>query len=160
MAKEEPSIREQVADALSETSGGGSTSSSSTGGTSAPSAPSGPSKAELQARANAAASFQAILTGWQIPLTPELQGLIQRAVQGGMNSAAFINTLRKTKAYAQRFSGIMRANGSMRMTESQYLSGYMQARDTARALGRYFSQQAYGAAIKNGNSPSEIKMKL
>jgi hypothetical protein len=163
-------IREQFADALSDTggsstgssgsSGGGSTSSSSSGGTSAPSAPSGPSQAEVQAMRNLAASFQAIVVGLRIPVDAQIKTLIGRAVQGGMNSAAFMQTLRQTKTYAKRFPGIMKANGTMRMTESQYVSGYQQARDTARALGRGFSEQAYGLALKNGNSPSEIRMKL
>jgi hypothetical protein len=54
----------------------------------------------------------------------------------------------------------MRPNGTLRVSESQYLSGYEQARDYAQALGRSFSPQQYGFALKNGNSASEIRLKL
>ncbi len=48
----------------------------------------------------------------------------------------------------------------MRMTEAQYISGYNSAKDYAATLGRSFSLHAYGLAIKNGNSPSELRDKL
>jgi hypothetical protein len=46
------------------------------------------------------------------------------------------------------------------MTESQFMSGYQTARDFAHTVGRNLSVEQYGLAIKNGNSPSEVKEKM
>lgn len=113
-----------------------------------------------QARNNAAASYLNLIASWQIQITPEVKAFVAKAVQQNMNSSAFLAAVRKTKFYALRFPGIMKKGGVMRMTESQYISGYQSARDYAASLGRGLTQQAYGLAIKNGNSPAEIRTKL
>jgi hypothetical protein len=86
--------------------------------------------------------------------------LVAQAARAGTGSAAFLQALRRTKAYARAFPGIVRSNGTMRMTESQYMSGYQSARDFAASVGRGLTQAQYGLAVKNGNSPSEIKDKI
>ena len=141
-------------DGAGSSSSGSSSSGGSSGGSSASA---GPSPQDLR---NAAASYEAILTGWGIPITPGIRNSIARAVQAGVSTTAFIQAFRKTKEYAHRFPGIMKANGTLRMTESQYISGYQAARDYAASVGRSLSPQAYGFAVKNGNSPSEIKAKI
>jgi len=94
-----------------------------------------------------------------MPITPALKNFISRAVASGMGSAAFLQALRRTQDYARAFPGIMRG-GTMRMSEAQYISGYQSAKDFAATVGRPFSRDAYGLAVKNGNSPSEIKAKI
>ena len=105
-------------------------------------------------------AYRNILVSWQVPLTKEVQAFMNQLAQQKMNTSQFVTAFRQTKAYAQKFPGIFRRDGTMRMTETQYISGYNSSRDFAASLGRRLSPQAYGLAIKNGNSPSEIKMKL
>ncbi len=104
--------------------------------------------------------MQNMLTGWGIPPTKQLSNLIARMVKAGAGSAQILQSIRKTKDYAQAFPGIRRRDGSMRMSEAQYISGFNTAKDYASTIGRGLSKGAYGMAIKNGNSPSEIKSKL
>jgi len=138
-------------------SGSGSTgdggSSSSSGGSAAV----GPSPQDL---ANAMISYFNLLTGYGIAISPAMRTLVEGAVKDGLNSAAFMLALRNTKDYAEAFPGIMRADGTMRMTEAQYMAGFSSARDYASTVGRSLNKQAYGLAIKNGNSPSEIRAKI
>lgn len=93
-------------------------------------------------------------------ITPTLTRLATAAAKKGMSSAWFLQQVRKTKDYAKRFPGIITKQGVMRMTEAQYISGYLSARDYAASLGRNLSKEAYGASIAQGNSPSEIKLKI
>jgi hypothetical protein len=138
--------------------GGSSSSGSSSGGSSGGSTGSaGPSPQDLR---NAQASLLAILQSWQIPITPAITRMVAGAVKQGVSTTAFAQAFRNTKAYAKRFPGILKPDGTMRMTESQYISGYASARDYAASIGRNLSPAAYGLAIKRGNSPSEIKDKL
>jgi hypothetical protein len=139
----------------SSSSSSGSSGSSSSGGSSGGST--GPSP---QALANAKASYANMLKSWGIPITPGLDRMITQAVASGMGSSMFLQQLRRTKDYARAFKGIMRGDGTLRMTEAQYISGYNQAKDLAASVGRAFSRDAYGLAIKNGNSPSELKSKI
>lgn len=137
--------------------GGSSTTTSTTSSTSTSNAPSGPTPEQIR---NAEASFTNILVGWGIPVDKTLEAFVKQAVKSQWSGAEFLRQFRLTKAYALRFPGIMRQDGSMRMTEAQYISGYNSARDYAATLGRSLSPEAYGAAIKGGNSPSEIRAKL
>ncbi len=150
------------ADTGDDGNGGGSGGSSGSGsggssGGSGGSSAAGPSPQDLR---NAEASLLSILTAWGIPIKPAIRTLVSQSVKKGVSTTAFTQAFRKTKAYAQRFPGIMKPNGVMRMTEAQYISGYQQARDAAAALGRPLSLQMFGAAIKAGNSVAEIRSKL
>jgi hypothetical protein len=109
---------------------------------------------------NAIASYLNLLIQWGIPITAELRAFVEQEVRALKGSAEFMQDVRMTKFYADSFPGIMRDDGTMRMTESQYLSGYNSARDYAATLGRSLNRHAYGLAIKNGNSPSEIRAKM
>lgn len=104
--------------------------------------------------------MQNVVLQWGIPMTKQLSNMINRLAKQGATSAAFLGQLRKTKDYAQAFPGLRRRDGSLRMSESQYLSGYNSAKDFAASIGRPLSKGGYGMALKNGNSPSEIKAKL
>jgi hypothetical protein len=81
-------------------------------------------------------------------------------VMSGMGSSTFLKQLRATKVYAQTFPGLIKKDGTLRMSEAQYISGFQSAKDYAAQVGRNFSKAAYGMALKGGNSPSEIKTKL
>lgn len=111
----------------------------------------------LQAYMN---SFENILVNWQIRVSPAMRGYIEKAAKEQWSTTQFVLEFRKTKAYAQKFPGIMRKDGTLRMSESQYMTGYRSAQDAAGAVGRNFSPQMYGVALANNNSPSEIKAKI
>jgi hypothetical protein len=81
-------------------------------------------------------------------------------VMSGMGSSTFLKQLRATKVYAQTFPGLIKKDGTLRMSEAQYIAGFQAAKDYAAQVGRNFSKGAYGMALKTGNSPSEIKTKL
>lgn len=119
-----------------------------------------PKVSDAQQLANAARSFINIVTAWGIPASPEVQSFARQAVMKGWNSSMFLQEVRKTKFYALHFPGIRRQDGSQRMSESEYLSGFRSAKDYASTVGRNFSKQMYGLALKKGNSPSEIKRKV
>jgi hypothetical protein len=137
--------------------GGDSSTSSSGGSSGGSSGATGPSPQDLR---NTEASYLNVLIGWGIPITPQIKQFVAGVVRQGVGSSAFLAEVRTKKWYAQRFPGIMKPNGTMRMTEAQYISGYNAARDYAASVGRNLNPQAYGLAVKNGNSPSEIKAKL
>jgi hypothetical protein len=109
---------------------------------------------------NATATWENLLQSWRIELTPEVESFIKQAVDQGWSSALFLRNVRATKFYARQFPGIFTADGSLRQTEAQYIAGYNTLKDYAATVGRGFSLQAYGMALKNGNSPSEIKAKI
>lgn len=106
------------------------------------------------------ASYEAILAGWLFPDSNGLRQFMHQAAEQGWSTTQFILNLRQTKEYARRFPGIMRENGSLRMSESQYIAGYNAAADYAASVGRNFSRQMYGYALRQGNSPAEIKAKI
>jgi hypothetical protein len=146
---------------------GSSSSSGSGGGSSSSSAPEPKTAAQKLAEAqakkaiqNAIATYKNLLVGWGVVVDASVMKFIERAVTSGLNSAAFMAAFRQTKAYAKTFPGIMRNDGTMRMTEAQYISGYQAARDYAASVGRNWSQAAYAQALKNGNSPTEMKQKI
>jgi hypothetical protein len=164
--KEHPGVTPKVAaNKLAERSvkseeGGTSSGSSSSSGYSSSGGGSVATGPSPQTIANTKASYASMLATWGIPMSPKLNTLINHAATSGMGSSTFLQALRKTKDYAARFVGIMKNDGTMRMTEAQYLSGYQSAKDYAASVGRALSPAAYGMAIKNGNSPSEIKQKV
>lgn len=140
---------------------GGSSSGGSGGGSSGggggSSAPQGPDPQDVK---NAVESYVTMFQGWGIPVTGQMRGWLKRQVLKGANSAAVLAAFRKTKDYARAFPGLVRRDGTMRMTEAQYLAGFRAANDFAASVGRTFSMKAYGQALKNGNSPTEIKAKI
>jgi hypothetical protein len=135
---------------------GGTTTGGSSGGGSS----SGPSDAEKRAEKSAIASMTNTVLQWGIPLSKPLRNLIARLAKEGAGSAQFLRVLRATKDYALKFPGIMRRDGTLRMSEAAYIAGYNSAKDFAASVGRSLSPHAYGLAIKQGNSPSEIRAKV
>jgi hypothetical protein len=140
--------------------GTGDGSSSSSGGSSGGSSGSGSVGPTPEQIANAKASFANMVLAWGIPVDKAMSNFIDRAVMSGMGSSTFLKQLRATKVYAQTFPGLIKKDGTLRMSEAQYIAGFQAAKDYAAQVGRNFSKGAYGMALKTGNSPSEIKTKL
>ncbi len=108
---------------------------------------------------NARASFDELLRSWGIPLTKEVNNFVARAAQKQMSGDAFMAAIRKTKAYARAFPGIMQPNGVLRMSESEYQSGFDAIQEYGASIGRVMNRNDFAAALKSGNSIAEIKQK-
>lgn len=108
---------------------------------------------------NARASFMELLTSWGIPLTPAVDKFVAQAAQKQMSGDAFMRSIRKTKAYARAFPGIMQDNGTLRMSEAEYQSGFEAVKDYGASIGREMNEAEFAQALKNGNSIAEIKQK-
>lgn len=109
---------------------------------------------------NAIASYEQLVQSWNIPLTPDISVFIKRAVEQQWSSAMFLKQIRLTDVYQKTFPGILRNDGTPRMTEAQYIASFRSTKDYAATLGRNFSLQAYGTALNNGNSPGEMRAKI
>jgi len=136
------------------------TGTTGTSSSSSSSRSSGTSAAAAAATKNAVATWSNLLLSWRIELTPQIQAFVRRAASQGWSSAVFLQEVRRQRFYMQRFPGILGRNGVPRMTEAQYWAGYNSAKDYAATVGRSLSVDAYGLAVKNGNSPSEIRAKV
>lgn len=106
------------------TSGGSSGgSSSSSGGSAAPSAPPpvGP--------------YLALLQSLFIRLTPEARAWAQQAARNRWGQAEALYYLRRTRFYREAFPGIFNPDGTLRMTEAQYIATRNAYEDIAASVG-------------------------
>ena len=116
-------------------------------------------RAKHNAVRNARASFDELLRSWGVPLTPAVNNFVAMAARKQMSGDAFMAAIRKTKAYAKAFPGIMRPDGVLRMSESEYQSGFDAIKDFGASIGREMDRNDYATALKSGNSIAEIKQK-
>lgn len=131
------------------TGGGGGGGSDSGGGGGGGSAPSGPP----------IESYLALLQSLGIPLTPEARAFAQQAAAGGWTRDEFMFRLRQTAMYRQAFPGIIAPDGTLRMTEAQYLATRRAYEDIAGQLGLRLSDAQLAALFKNEVSVSEWRMR-
>lgn len=114
---------------------------------------------ESQAR-NAFATFEQMLATWGIAMTPEVRAFLKKAVQQRWSSALFLNELHRTKFYADAFPGIMRKDGTQRMSEAQYLSYSNQIKDLGGTLGMHIGKAQVGVMVAQGISANEARQRL
>jgi hypothetical protein len=134
--------------------GGGSTTTTSSTTSSTPAAPN-PNIAK-----NAIASYLNLLAGWGITVTPEVEAFVKHAVGSGWGSSYFLQQVRLTQFYQQAFPGILRQDGTPRMSEAQYVSFKNQVKSIARQSGRNLNDQQIGFLLKQGVSASEFQTRL
>lgn len=108
---------------------------------------------------NARASFTELLNSWGIPISKEVQKFVAMAAKKQMSGDAFMSAIRKTKAYARAFPGIMQPNGVLRMSEAEYEAGFEAIKDFGASIGREMNRHEFAQALKSGNSIAEIKQK-
>jgi len=128
--------------------GGGSSSSGGSGG--------GGGQGEAQAKANNKAFFVNTLKELGIPLTGNMNQLINNALAKNYNSANFMFYLRQTKEYHQKFTGIFNKNGTLKMSEAQYLSNLKQYENLASKAGINIGPKMMDWLFLNNVSPSEF----
>ena len=95
-----------------------------------------------------AAPSQAALIAWQtllsqlgIRLSDNMRNLIQHAISGGWSQTEFMWNLRKTPEYEATFPGIMNPNGTMKMTEAQYMALEKSFQETADLYGIHLNRE-------------------
>jgi hypothetical protein len=99
---------------------------------------------------NARAAFREMLRRWGLPPSKNLLNLIERATQQGWNSSLFIDRLRHTKDYVQKYPGIQWKQG---MTEGTYTSEFNQYKNIAAQAGVQFGRLDFAKALKRGVTP-------
>ena len=96
----------------------------------------------------------------QLGLTKQLQTWVTQ----GLTSDAIVAELRQTPQYKQRFPGILRPDGTMRMNEAQYLSTEDNYRQLLKQYGRpgqeYSNPQDFVGLFSNDIDPNEFKQRL
>jgi len=133
---------------------GNTTTGGSSGGSGGSS---GPSLAEQRAIANLRASFTDLLRRWGLPRSKNLLNLIERGIRSQWNSALFIDQLRHTPEYRQKFRGIQWKTG---MTEGAYLSTFAQYKARAQDIGVTLTRNMFAKLIKQGKSFEEFSAQI
>jgi hypothetical protein len=102
---------------------------------------------------NARASFRDLLRRWGLPPSKNLLNLVEKATQQGWNSTLFLDRVRHTPDYAQKYPGIQWNKG---MTEGTYLSTFNQYKNIAAQAGVEFGRNDFAKALKRGVTPQEF----
>lgn len=102
---------------------------------------------------NARASFRDLLRRWGMFPTKNLMNLIEKAVNQRWNSTLFLDRVRHTPEYAQKFTGIRWKEG---MTEGAYIQTYTQYKNLAKQAGVTLTRPAFAKMLNRGVSPQEL----
>lgn len=97
-----------------------------------------------------------ILQDLGIRLTGNLQQLAKNAEAKAYDVGTFMFYLRKTKEYRQEFTGIFRKDGTMKMSETQYISNRNQFESVASRAGINLGPKMMDWLFLNNVSPSEF----
>jgi hypothetical protein len=106
-----------------------------------------------------AASYRATLAEWQIPIDESLTKLVDEASANGYSSDRFLNALRQTDQYAERFAGIFGDKGTLKFSEAEYLSREAQYQDIAAQSGVDIGDRKELYLFENNVSPAEFQTK-
>ena len=135
--------------------GGGGDSGGGGGGTATGgSAPSGGSSGAAPSQA-ALIAWQTLLSQLGIRLSDNMRNLIQHAISGGWGQTEFMWNLRKTPEYQDIFPFIMNPNGTMKMTEAQYIAQQKSYQETADLYGIHLSRENMALLFEGDVSPRE-----
>lgn len=88
-----------------------------------------------------------------MPLTDQLIAFSKQAAGGHWSTSEFLFNARKTEWYSDYFVGIFRADGSLRMSESQYVQWYSTFSSYAAEAGIRLDREAFGFALQNNLDP-------
>jgi hypothetical protein len=116
-------------------------------------------KAKIVAERNARAYFLGQIGSLGIGLNGNLNQLVDQAINRGYDAEAFMYYLRQTPEYANAFPGIFNKDGSMKMSESQYLSNVSQYQSIAAQAGLNLGQKQTAWLFQNDVSPAEYAVK-
>ena len=115
--------------------------------------------AEAQREANMQRAFLSQVSSMGIGITPNVKALIDQGVNKNYSATSFLYFLRQTPEYAKEFPGIFNQDGSMKMSEAQYLSNVSQYESIAAQAGINLGPKQTAWLFKNDVSPSEYGIK-
>jgi len=101
--------------------------------------------------------FRETLRRWGLRASKNLLNLIERAVRGRWSTSQFLDHLRQTPEYRERFVGLQWKTG---MTEGQYLAEYAQFKARAQDVGMQLSRQDFAKVLKRGVSFEEFSARV
>ena len=108
-----------------------------------------------EAKAQSAASYRELLTAWGIDPGP-LFDLINQAWKEEWNKAIFLEELRSTAEYRERFPGIFEKDGTMKMNEAQYIATERQYTSLASRAGINLGPKRMAYLFRNDVTPEEF----
>ena len=103
------------------------------------------------------ASFRDVLRRWGLSLSKNLLNLIEKGVRGLWSTTQFIDQLRHTPDYRQKFTGIRWKDG---MTEGTYLATFAQYQEKARDIGETITKQDFAKMLKRGLTFEEFSDRI
>ncbi len=103
--------------------------------------------------------FIASLAGYGLKLSPNLQALVTEAQRKNWTSSTFLNFLRKTPEYRQRFPGIFNKDGTLKMSETQYIRYEASYKGIAASAGINLGPQKLADLFRTDTSVEEFRTK-
>jgi len=100
-----------------------------------------------------------LLSQLGIRMSQNMHNLIQHAIQGGWTQSEFMWNLRKTPEYLDIFPGIFNPNGTMKMTEAQYLSQEKAYQQIADLAGIHLNQENQALLFEGDTSSTEFQQR-
>lgn len=94
-----------------------------------------------------------------INVTPNVQQLVQEALNHHYNNETFLRFLRQTPEYQERFVGIFDEDGNLQMSETAYLQTERSYQDIAAQAGLNISTEKLQGLFLTDTSPGEFKVK-
>ncbi len=110
-------------------------------------------------RRNNQATYLSILQGYGIALDPEMRQLVSEAQKHGYSETRFLYFLRQTEDYQKTFPGIFKKDGTMKMTEEQYLTNVDSYKQYAYANGLNLGPKEQAWLFQHNVSPDEYNDK-
>jgi hypothetical protein len=108
---------------------------------------------------NYIAALKALLQQLGIPITGNINQLLQEAARKGYSQSTFLFYLRQTPEYLRAFAGIFDEDGNLKMSEFQYLAQKQQYADIAGLFGLRFSDRFAGILFENDVSVAEFRQR-
>src|SRR3990167_8297956 len=109
------------------------------------------------AQANYIAALKALLQTLGIPLTGNLTQLLNQAASKGYSQTTFMYYLRQTPEYMKQFPGIFNADGTLKMSEQQYLAQVRQYEEIAGMYGLKLRPALLAELFEGDTSPNEYR---
>jgi hypothetical protein len=111
---------------------------------------------ERQTKRNNRSYFVNTLMGYGFTMNSNLRDLVSLAVQRNWDAETFLNRLRDTPEYAREFAGIFNKDGSLKMTEAQYIAAKDQYTTYASRAGINMGPARMDWLFENNVTPEEF----
>jgi hypothetical protein len=111
---------------------------------------------ERQSDRNQRASYTYLFSAWGIPITENLEALIDQGANQNWSTSTFLERFRQTKEYRERFRGIFDKNGTLKYDESTYLQYEQAFTSIARQSGINIGPKRLAFLFRNDQTPDEF----